>query len=137
MPKLYPILIHCRNYTLSIAETIPHLKTLRKNPSITQNQILVGSQSESSKKNPKTSSANQNRVSQCRKKTQTLSARVVDPSRLLAPAEPSRLAVAYLITWRVYHPPSDQLTLLLLSTVMYTVGRQRHKSFFFSQNSAS
>ena len=39
-----------------------------KNPNLTQNQILVGSQSESSTRNPKTSSANQNWVSQCRKK---------------------------------------------------------------------
>ena len=56
------------------------------------------------------------------KKAQTLSARLGDPSRLSAPAEPSRLAIAYLNTWRVgsptHHPPPppppDQLTLLLL-----------------------
>ena len=67
-------------------------------------------------KNPETPSANQNRVSQCRK-NQTLSARVEDPSRLSAPAEPSRLAIAYLNTWRgppPPPPPPDQLTLLLL-----------------------
>ena len=49
------------------------------------------------------------------KKTQKLPNRVVDPSRLLAPAEPSRLAISYLNTWRVYHPPLEQLTLLLLA----------------------
>ena len=31
--------------------------------------------------------------------------RVVNPSRLSAPAEPSQLAIAYLNTWRVYQPP--------------------------------
>ena len=54
------------------------------------------------------------------KRTQTLSARVEDPSRLSAPAEPSRLAIAYLNTWRDLHPPPspDQLTLLLLIILM-------------------
>ena len=90
----------------TLSRTIPYLNTLRKNPSLAQNRILVGSQSEWSTKNPKTSSANQNRVSQCRKKTKTLSAMLEDPSRPSAPAEPSRLAIAYLNTWRVLHPPT-------------------------------
>ena len=38
------------------------------------------------------------------KKTQTFSATVGDPSWLSAPAKPSRLAIAYLNTWRVSHP---------------------------------
>ena len=77
--------------------------------------------SEKTQAKPKTkflSAVNQNRARKTQKprqpirieyhsgeKTLTLSARVVDPSRLSAPAEPSRLAVAYLNTWRVYHPP--------------------------------
>ena len=72
MPNLKPILIHCLIQTLCYyndeptSETKPYPKTL-KNPQLAQNQILVGSQSESSTKNAETSSANQNRVSQCRK----------------------------------------------------------------------
>ena len=53
-------------YLNTLSRTIPYLNTLGKNPKLTQNQILIGSQSESSTKNPKTSSANQNRVSLCR-----------------------------------------------------------------------
>ena len=72
-------------YLNTLSRTIPYLNTLGKNPNLDQNQILVGSQSESSTKNPKTSSANQKRESQCRKKIQTLSAKVGDPSRFSAP----------------------------------------------------
>ena len=56
-----------------------------------QNRTIIGSQSESSTKNPQTLSTNQNRVL-CRQPirmecyvTQELSARVEDPSRFLAP----------------------------------------------------
>ena len=37
-------------YLDTLSRTIPYLNTLRKNPNLTQNQILVGSQSESSTK---------------------------------------------------------------------------------------
>ena len=73
LTKLYPILIHRRYSTFShnfdepTAETIPYLNSFRKKPNKVQNQFLVGSQSEASTKNRKNSSANQNRVSQCRK----------------------------------------------------------------------
>ena len=70
-------------YVKTLSRTIPYLNTLRKNPNLTQNQILVGSQSESSTKNPKNSSANQNRVSQCRN-IPCLNTWVGDPSRLWA-----------------------------------------------------
>ena len=36
----------------TLSRTIPYLNTLRKNPNLAQNQIFVGSQSESSTKNP-------------------------------------------------------------------------------------
>ena len=59
-------------------------------------------------------------------KTQTLSARLEEPSRLSAPAEPSWLAIAYLNKWRVLHPlplpPLDQLTLLLLTLFCNSTG---------------
>ena len=65
-----------------------------------------------------------------------------DPSRLSAPAEPSRLAIAYLNTWRVgSFPPPDQLTLLLLITskgskvlIGYCSIRNRKKSMTVSDN---
>ena len=50
---------------------LPYVITLRKNPNLAQNQILVGSQSESSIAVPKN--------------TRELSARLEDPSRLWAP----------------------------------------------------
>ena len=37
-------------YLITLSRTIPYLNTLRKNPNLAQNQILVGSQSESSTK---------------------------------------------------------------------------------------
>ena len=83
-------------YLSTLSRTIPYLNTLRKNPNVDQNQILVCSQSEPSTKNPKTSSADQNRVSQCPKKPMDL------------------------ITWRATTPPPpppDQLTLLLLKSM--------------------
>ena len=39
-------------YLNTLSRTIPYLNTLRKNPNLTQNQILVGRQSESSTKKP-------------------------------------------------------------------------------------
>ena len=39
-------------YLNTLSRTIPYLNTLRKNPNLAQNQILVGSQSESSTKKP-------------------------------------------------------------------------------------
>ena len=78
MANLYLILIHCRIYTLTwyidehTAETIPYVKTLGKNTNLAQNQTLVGSQTESSTKNPKILSANQNWVSQCQKNPNAL-----------------------------------------------------------------
>ena len=65
--------MHCRICSLyyyieePTAETLPYLNTLRKNPTSAQNQFLVGSQSELSRTNPKTSSTNQSRVPQCRR----------------------------------------------------------------------
>ena len=86
MPKLYPILIHLKKSkfspkTISCRQpiTIEHEKTL--NP---RQPIRIEYHSA--------------------EKTQTLSARVVDPSRLSAPVEPSLFAIAYLNTWRVDHP---------------------------------
>ena len=93
-----------QRHTLSIAETISYLNTLKKpkfnpKPNLCRQTIRIEhekpqsfvSQSESNITVPK--------------KTQTISARVEEPSRLSAPAEPSRLAIAYLNTWRVLHPP--------------------------------
>ena len=39
-------------YLNTLSRTIPYLNTLKKNPNLTQNRILVGSQSESSTKKP-------------------------------------------------------------------------------------
>ena len=81
-------------YLNTLSRTIHYLYTLRKNQNLAQNQILVGSQSKSSTKNPKTSSANQNRVSQCRKNPNALGLGGGPFSALGF----SRLAIAYLIT---------------------------------------
>ena len=50
-PYLYTL---CRTipYLNTLSRTIPYVSTLRKDPTLAQNQILVGSQSESSSKNP-------------------------------------------------------------------------------------
>ena len=105
-------------YLNTLSRTIPYLNTLGKNPNLAQNQILVGSQSESRTLKPRQPIRIEYHSAE---KTQTLSARVEDPSRLSAHAEPSRLAIAYLNTWRVLHPPPpppDQLTLLLLRYIL-------------------
>ena len=113
--RKYPIsylytLSQTKAYLYTLSRTIPHLNTLRKNPNLAQNQILIGSQSESStKKHLNLVSQSESSIT-APKKTQTLSDRVEDPSRLSAPAEPSRLAIAYLNTWRVLHPPPPPTT---------------------------
>ena len=65
-------------YLNTLSRTIPSLNTLRKNPNLTQNQILVGSQSESSTKNLVSQSESSITAP---KKPRTISARVEDPSR--------------------------------------------------------
>ena len=69
-----------------------HLNTLRRNPNLAENQNIVSSQWESSTKNTKTSSANQSRVSRCRK----------TPKR-------SRLGLGTLLGSRLVSPPLGSL----------------------------
>ena len=88
-------------YLNTLSRIIPYLNTLKK-----------------PKFSPKTNSCRQPiRIEyHSAEKTQTLSVKVEDPFWLSAHAEPSRLAIAYLNTWRVLHPPPPpQLTLLLLT----------------------
>ena len=81
-------------YLNTLSRIIPYLNTLRKNPNLTQNQLLVGSQSESSITAPK----------------HTLSYYIAETypilihgwGTLLPPGHESA-AMAYLKTWRV--PP--------------------------------
>ena len=94
----------------TLSRTILNLITLRKNPNLTQNEILVGSQSESTTREPSILVSQSESSITVTKKTQTLSARMEDPSRLSAPVEPSRLAIAYLNTWRVLHPPIHSIS---------------------------
>ena len=116
-----PILIHLVGFRVHIliplAELYPILIQWEKTQIWPTTKLLSAANQNRAPENLRLSSVNQNWASQCRKKTQTLSARVEDPSRLSAPAEPSRLAIAYFNKWRVLHPPPppDQLTLLLFT----------------------
>ena len=86
-------------YLNTLSRTIHYLNTLRKNPNLAQNQILVGSQSESRTLKPRqpirieyhSAEKNPNAPGQCDRPFSALGS--------------SRLAIAYLNTWRVYHPP--------------------------------
>ena len=80
---------------------IPYLSTLRKNPNITQNQFLVGNQSESSTK--KTLKPRQPiRIEYYSAETYPIL--ILGWGTLLAPGHESA-AIAYLNTRRVPHPP--------------------------------
>ena len=96
-------------YLNTLNRFIPKPNTLRKNPNLTQNQIFVGSQSESSTKKP------WNLVSQSESSItapkRTLSYYIAETypivihgwGTLLAPGHESA-AIAYLNTWRVPTP---------------------------------
>ena len=82
-------------YLYALSRTITYLNTLNKNPNPAQNQIIVGSHSESSTKNLVSQSESSIIVP---KNTRKLSARGDDPFCLSATAAPRWLAIAYLNT---------------------------------------
>ena len=115
LTNLDTTLIHCRNYTLSkyvekfTAENIANLNTLRKIPIVAQNRFFV----------------NQSRARKTLKPRQPIRIEYhsaeKNPNALGSGMRPfsarrhESAAIAFLNTWRVFHPlPRDQLTLLLL-----------------------
>ena len=99
-------------YLNALSRTIPYLNTL-KNPHLAQNQILVGSQSESR------SLKTRQPIGIEYHSAETYPILIHGWGTLFAPRHESA-AIAYLNEWRVPHPPppaSDQLTLLILRRI--------------------
>ena len=111
VPKtLHLILIHCRIYSLPSYidnHSAQYLSTLSQ----------VVSQSESCKSTRLESSANQNRTRKTQDESSANQNRAkISPSfvRGWKTLLGSRLAIAYVKTWRVFHPTPDQLAHILL-----------------------
>ena len=106
----------------------PHLNTFSNTLGFGPKPKFHGQSIRFKHKNPKTSSANQNRVSQRRKNTREITA----PGRSFSALSSSRLAIVYLNTFGLPPPPPPppgQLTLLLLvDLIAYS------QCFFFEQN---
>ena len=95
-------------YLKTLSQTIPYLNTLRKNPNLAQNQILVGSQSESRTLKPRQpirieyhSAETYPILIHCRN-IPYLNTWVGDPSRSWARVG----CYSLLPPWRVPHPPA-------------------------------
>ena len=146
LPMLYPILIECRNNNLSyyvavlrqyIGEPISHLNTMTNLLSKLYPMLI---QKEKPNFSPKPNSCRQPIRIEHEKTLKPRQPIIIEyhsaerkPNALGWGGRPytalsfSRLAIAYLIIWRVYHPPPplDQLTLLLLSGCSKEIWRHR------------
>ena len=107
-PKNTPftILKHCRSYSLSLYfdETIANLGSIHRDKSIEKTQDESSANQNRTRKTQDESSNNQNRTN--------ISPVLVRGWKTFLG---SRLAIAYVKTWRVFHPPPDQILLLLLT----------------------